>query len=547
MKRIFFVLVISSILLQSCVSDNNYNKDSRPKLVVGIVVDQMRYDYLTRFKDRFKEDGFKRLLNDGYSLENAHFSYIPTYTAVGHTSSYTGTTPDNHGIIGNNWYDKYQKKWIYCVDDSNYTSVGVKGKSGQKSPHRLVTTTLTDQLRMSQNMKGKTIGIAIKDRSSILPAGHTANGAYWYEGKEANNWISSSYYMDDLPQWVKDFNNNNNADEYLSEPWNTLYPIETYTRSRKDNYVYEGKFWGEIAPVFPHNLPTLREKNGDFDIIKSTPFGNTITLDFAKAAIVGEDLGQGEFTDFLALSFSSTDYVGHQYGPNSVEIEDTYLRLDQDIANFLSFLDTNVGKGNYTIFLTADHGVVEIPNYLKSLKIPASYFDWDTFNSYLKKLSKIKYGTEDIIENFSNYQIFFNKEVLNKLKLNEDEVADYFVQQCVLQEGIYKAVSAKTLQSSEFTEGILEKLQNGYNQKYSGDVMLVPTPASIGNRATGTTHGSGYSYDTHIPIIFYGNGIKAGSSSEYYRIKDIAPTMSILLKTEFPNGTTGKVVSEALK
>lgn len=547
MKRIFFLIVISSILLQSCVTDCNCEKDPKPKLVVGIVVDQMRYDYLTRFADRFGENGFKRLLNDGYSLENAHFSYIPTYTAVGHTSSYTGTTPDHHGIIGNNWYDKYEKKWIYCVDDGNYTSVGVEGKSGQKSPYRLATTTLTDQLRMAQNMKGKTIGIAIKDRSSILPAGHTANGAYWYEGKEENKWITSSYYMEELPNWVKEFNQNNKANEYLSQPWSTLYPIETYTRSRQDNYVYEGKFWGEVAPVFPHDLPSLREKNGDYDIIKSTPFGNTITFDFAKAAIVGEGLGKGEFTDFLAVSFSSTDYVGHQYGPNSIEIEDTYLRLDQDMADFLLFLDTKVGKGNYTIFLTADHGVVDIPNYLKSLKIPASYFDWGAFNSYLKKLSKDKYGTEDVVENFSNYQIFFNKEVLKKLKLNEDEVADYFVQQCVLQEGIYKAVSAKTLQSTEFTEGILEKLQNGYNQKYSGDVMLVPTPASIGNRATGTTHGSGYSYDTHIPIIFYGNGIKAGSSSDYHRIKDIAPTMSILLKTEFPNGTTGKVVSKALK
>lgn len=547
MKRILFLFVISAILLQSCVTDCNCEKDPKPKLVIGMVVDQMRYDYLTRFKDRYGEDGFKRLLKDGYTLKNAHFSYIPTYTAVGHSSAYTGTTPDHHGIIGNNWYDKYEKKWIYCVEDSTYTSVGVDGMSGQKSPYRLATTTITDQLRMAQNMKGKTIGLAIKDRSSILPSGHTGNGAFWYEGKNDNKWITSSYYMDELPEWVKNFNDNNKADEYLSKPWNTLQPIETYTRSREDNYPYEGKFWGEIAPVFPHNIPELREKNRNFEIIKSTPFGNTLTFDFAKAAVLGENLGKGDYIDFLAVSFSSTDYVGHQYGPNSVEIEDTYLRFDQDLADFLKFLDKEVGENNYTLFMTADHGVAQIPAYLKSLKIPADYFDYNKFNNFLKKLAKDKFGSEKIIESFSNYQIFLNKEELKKRKLDEDVVTDYFVQQCVLQDGIYKAVSAKTLQSTEFTKGVLEKLQNGYNQKFSGDVLLIPTPASIGNRSTGTTHGSGYSYDTHIPIIFFGNGIKSGSSSEYYRIKDIAPTLSILLDTEFPSGTTGKVVTEALK
>ncbi len=546
MKRKLFLFVISLILQQSCENNSNQKTSSKPKLVVGIVVDQMRYDYLTRFQDRFGEDGFKRLIKEGFSLQNAHFSYIPTYTAVGHSSAYTGTTPDHHGIIGNNWYDKYEKKWIYCVDDTRYTSVGVLGKSGQKSPYRLATTTITDQLRMAQNMKGKTIGIAIKDRSSILPAGHTANAAYWYEGNNDNKWISSSYYIDELPQWVTDFNSNNKADEYLSQAWNTLYPIESYTQSISDDNPFEGKFKGEDAPVFPHDLPRLREKNWNYDIIKSTPFGNTITFDFAKSAIEGENLGKGDYTDFLAVSLSSTDYVGHQYGPDAIETEDTYLRFDKDLADFLTFLDSKIGKGNYTLFLTADHGAVQVPAYLKSLGIPAEYFDWGQFNTFLKETAKNKFGSEKIIESFSNYQIFFDKEELKKRKLNEDEVADYFVRQSVLQKGIYKAVSAKTLQTANFTEGVLEKLQNGYNQKYSGDVMLVPTPASIGTRTTGTTHGSGYSYDTHIPIIFFGNGIKSGSSSDYYRIKDIAPTLSVLLNTEFPNGTTGKVVSEAL-
>ena len=248
---------------------------------MGIVVDQMRFDYLTKYADRYSEQGFKKLLNKGFSLTNAHFNHLGTYTAVGHASAYTGTTPSDHGIIGNNWYDKYLKKSIYCVDDSNYNSIGTLGKSGEKSPKRLITTTITDQVRLGQNMRGKSIGIAIKDRSSILPAGHTASAAYWYEGKDENNWITSSYYMDKLPNWVIDFNTVNKADEYLSKPWNTLHAIDSYTQSLADDNPYEGTFIGETSPTFPHNLPMLREKNGNYDIFQTVYFTYRWAISFS--------------------------------------------------------------------------------------------------------------------------------------------------------------------------------------------------------------------------------------------------------------------------
>ncbi|MFY0630089.1 MAG: alkaline phosphatase family protein [Flavobacteriaceae bacterium] len=546
MKKYFFSFLVLSGLILSCQKSKKTN--TKPKLVIGIVVDQMRYDYLTKYTDRYGEDGFKRLLNDGFSLTNGHFNYIPTYTAVGHASVYTGTTPDHHGVIGNNWYDKYLKKNIYCVNDFKYTTVGLEGKAGQKSPYRLATTTITDQLHLAQNMRGKTIGIAIKDRSAVIPAGHTANAAYWYEGGKDNKWISSSFYMDKLPSWVTDFNSNNKANEYLSSPWNTLYDINTYTQSTADDNIFEGTFMGEEKPIFPHNLPELRKKgNGGYDIIKSTPFGNTLTLDFAKKAILGEQLGKGSDIDFLAISLSSTDYVGHKYGTNAIETEDTYLRLDKDLADLFQFLDKVVGKGSYTLFLTADHGAVAVPGYLKSLKIPANYFNWKEFYTFLKDTSKAKYGSSDIIEYFSNNQIFLNKEKLKQLKLNEHHVAEYLIGEIINFENVYKAVSAKTLQTTSFTSGVLHKLQKGYNQKLSGDILIVPTPASIGTRKTGTTHGSGYSYDTHIPIIFYGAGIKQGTTAKEYAVTDIAPTLSILLGIEFPNGSTGQVVEEVLE
>lgn len=546
MKKAIFYLLTSIILISSCTRSST-KTSKKPKLVIGIVIDQMRYDYLTRYADRYSEGGFNRILKNGFSLENAHFNYIPTYTAVGHTSIYTGTTPDNHGIISNNWYDKKLKETIYCVDDDNYKTVGNDGYVGKKSPHRLYTTTITDQLQLAQNMQGKTIGISIKDRSAILPVGHTANAAYWYDGGDKNQWITSSFYMDELPSWVKDFNKNNKADSYLNTTWETLYDIETYTQSRADNNIYENNLNGKEKPDFPKNLKELREKNGNFSLIKTIPAGNTYTVDFAKAVIKGEQLGTTEFTDFLSVSFSSTDYVGHRYGVAAVETEDTYLRLDKDLEDFFNFLDTEVGKGNYTLFLTADHAAVHVPSYLQSLKIPAHYMSTKDFSDFVLGVTQKYFNSKELIENVSNYQIFLDKNKIESLGLDKNDVAQRIADEVVNFDKIYKAVTARTLQTTNFTSGILSSLQNGYNQKFSGDVLMIPYPATLISSRKGTSHGSGYSYDTHVPIIFYGNGIKKGRSTKKYDIIDIAPTISNLLKIEAPNGTSGKIIDEVLE
>ena len=543
----YIVLLFSSLLLFSSHKPKD-TTPKKPKLVIGIVIDQMRYDYLTRFADKYGEDGFKRIIKDGFSLENANYNYIPTYTAVGHASIYTGTTPENHGIIGNNWYDKYAKKFIYCVDDANYTSVGVTSKGGKKSPYRMQTTTITDQLRLAQNMQGKTISIAIKDRSAVLPGGHTANGAFWLEGKNEGKWITSSYYINELPKWVKKFNKSGKAAEYMSKPWNTLYDINTYTESLADDNPYEAKFSGTEKPVFPYDVRTLKEKNGNFEMIKTIPAGNSFTTDFVKAAIVGENLGKSEFTDFLAISFSSTDYIGHQFGVASKEIEDTYLRLDKDLASLFTYLDIEVGKDNYTLFLTADHAAVQAPAYLQSLKIPAHYINSKELKDYVNAITLKYFKSDKLVENISNYQIFFNKEKIERLKLDANTIAQKIADEVINFDNIYKAVTARTMQTAQFTDGILHKLQKGYNQKFSGDVLLIPSPATLSSYSRkGTSHGSGYSYDTHVPIIFYGNGIKKGVSKKAYNITDIAPTLANLLQIEFPNGTTGRIVDEALK
>lgn len=556
MKKVYTFLVLL-VFFTSCVAQTNTilqkeNKTAKienikPKLIIGIVVDQMRYDYLTRFYNKYTNDGFKRLINGGFSCENAHFNYIPTYTAVGHTSIYTGTTPMYHGIIGNNWYDKFLKKSIYCVDDDRFTTIGSSSNKGKKSPYRMLATTLTDELHLHQNMKGKTIGIAIKDRSSILPAGHTANAAYWYDGGGDGKWISSSFYMNKLPSWVQQFNNLKKPALYLAKPWTTLYDINLYSETIADDNPYEGKFIGEDAPVFPHDLPKLKQKNGGNELIKITPFGNSLTVDFAKAAIIGEHLGQSDFTDFLAISFSSTDYIGHHYGVDAKEIEDTYLRLDKDLASLFNFLDEKVGINNYTLFLTADHAAVQVPSYLQKLKIPSGYFDAKGFKKYVNAVTLKYFNSDNLVENISNFQLFLNKEKIRALHLDVHKVAQVIADEAINFAGVYKTVTAQTLQKSNFTTGALQLLQNGYNQKFSGDVVVMPNPATIIRKHTGTTHGSGYNYDTHVPLLFYGKGIKKGKTKRYVPIIDIAPTLSNLLQISFPNATSGKVIEEVLE
>jgi len=555
MKKYFVAsLFVSTMLLVNALNAQKKNKENsndnllrvKPKLVVGIVVDQMRYDYITRFYDHFGNDGFKRLVEQGFNCKNNHFNYAPTSTGPGHTSVYTGTTPAVHGIIGNNWYDKEIDESVYCASDDAYTSVGTTSDAGKMSPHRMGVTTITDEVRLNSQMQGKTIAIALKDRGAVLPGGHTANAAYWFHGADEAKWITSSYYMNQLPKWVNDFNSSGTAQSYKRE-WNTLKDIKEYKESGTDNNLFEGKFEGESTTSFPHNTPVLLDKTKDFDIIKATPFGNSLTADFAIEALKQEGLGKDDITDFLAVSFSSTDYVGHMYGVNSKEVQDTYLRLDADLERFFKALDKNVGEGEYTLFLTADHGAVEVPTYLKSEKIPSGYIDTAANKKRLAEFLQYKYGTEDIIKNYSNDQIFLDHKIVKNLDLSLADVQVEIAQEVLGYDAIDRVYTANQMWSTNYTHGIPYILQNGYNQKRSGDVLVVLKPGFISYNTTGSTHGSPQIYDTHAPLLFYGMGVKPGSTVNRTEIPDIAPTISALLGISFPNGATGKPITEVFK
>ena len=524
-----------------------WSQQKQPKLVVGIVVDQMRYNYLTRFWEKFSENGFKKLVNNGFNCEQTHFNYMPTYTAPGHASIYTGTTPTNHGIIANTWYDKTNKAKTYCTSDENVQSVGTTTNMGKMSPNKLLVTTIADELKTA-NKQSKVIGISIKDRGAILPAGHQADAAYWFAGEDEGKWISSTYYMKQLPKWLNELNEKNTANTYLQKPWKTLLPIHDYTESIADNNPYEEVFEGEKAPIFPHNLPALRKANKNYDLIKSTPFGNTILKELAFEVIQQEKLGADAITDLLTVSFSSPDYIGHQFGPYSVEIEDTYLRLDREIAELLTFLEKQVGEGEFLVFLTADHGVVDIPQHAIDNQLPGGYFEEKATLQVLNEALFEKFKVESLIENLSNYQLFFNHDLIVEHQLNLIDIENFAVNFMLKQEGIVKAVSATSMKSAEFDSKILANVQRGFHQVRSGDVMFVLASGWI-NKWTkkGTTHGSPYNYDTHVPLLWYGTNIKQGVRAEQVAIADIAATLSVLLKIALPSACDGKVIEELVK
>ena len=542
MKKQLIVFGLLFISFLTCAQNQSSNALSRPKLVVGMMIDQMRWDYLYRYNDRYSTNGFKRILREGFSCENTFIPYAQTVTACGHTCVYTGSVPAIHGIMGNDWYDKKLGRIVYCTDDDSVRTIGGDPRSEPMSPKNLWTTTICDELRLATNFQSKVIGIAIKDRGGILPAGHSANAAYWYDGL-SGNWVSSTYYMQQLPQWVNSFNSKKYVDSFYSKDWNTLYPISTYKQSDKDNADYEGKFFHEKAPVFPHDLKSRIGK--DFGLIRSTPYGNTFTLDFARNALKAESLGKDPITDFLAVSLSSPDYIGHQFGPNSIEVEDNYLRLDKDIADFLAFLDREVGKGQYLFFLTADHAVAHNPYFLAANKIPAKTLSSTTLE--LSRKVEERFKVKQVIKASANYHLYLNDSSINAAGANKAEIKKFMIDSINTMPDILLAFDTEKISEVNLPSEVREMFLNGFNKKLGGDIVVVLKPGLFYGGRTGTTHGSWNPYDSHIPLLWMGWGIKSGKLNREVYMTDIAPTIAAMLRIQMPNGSIGKVIPEVMK
>ena len=542
MKKIKVISFLSMALLgcgTASAQQSNAAAIERPKLVVGIVVDQMRWDYLYRYQKRYTDGGFKRLLGEGFSCENTMIPYVPSVTAIGHTCIYTGSVPSIHGIAGNNFVKDGKK--VYCTDDDSVKPVGTTSEAALMSPRNLWVSTIGDEMKIASNGRAKVVGVALKDRASILPAGHNPNGAFWFDD-QTGCFITSSYYMDHLPKWVEAFNDKRLPEQYLSQKWNTLYPKNTYTESTTDENEYENGIREGVKATLPLNLPELYKKYG-YGIIRNTPFGNSLTLDMAKAAIDGEQLGADDETDLLTVSCSSTDYIGHQVGTHAIETEDTYLRLDKAIADFLAYLDSKVGKGNYLVFLSADHGAMNNAAFLQDRRIPAG--SWDA-SATAKKLNHVlakEYPEAgDIVKTVMNYQVFFNRDVIKSKQLDFDNIKQTVVNVLKEDPSVLYACDMAKASTESIPEEVKFRIINGYNRERSGDVVIILKPNFYAHGMKGTDHGAWNSYDTHIPLVFMGWGIKHGATTKQTFMTDIAPTIAAMLHVQAPNGCVGKAI-----
>ncbi|HET9825358.1 MAG TPA: alkaline phosphatase PafA [Chitinophagaceae bacterium] len=552
MRKIFLLYISFSIASNSpcqntsAPTTGNAQQVSRPKLVVGIVIDQMRWDYLYRYYDRYQQDGgFKQLLHHGFSCENTFIPYVPTVTACGHTAIYTGSIPAIDGIAGNEWWDDSSSQMVYCTQDDNVKTIGSATGAGKMSPHYLLVTTIGDELHLAANFQNKVVSIALKDRSSILPGGYSADGSYWYD-EQTGDWITSSYYMTALPKWVKDLNAKKLVDSYYAQNWNTLYPLSSYTQSAPDEQSYEYRPFGANAKGFPYNLNQFVGKN--YGILPVTPYGNTLTFEMAKAAINGERLGTDSLTDLLAISVSTPDYIGHTFGPNSVEAEDDFLRLDKELGDFLRFLDKQIGNGKYLVFLSADHGVAQVPAFLKEHKIASGNIDDQKYSDQLNGALKSKFNIDNLVIGIFHNQVYLDRNGMTSSHLDKRQVYDVITDFLARQRGISRAFPLNALDSVTLSASIKNIFANGYYPSRSGDIQIISTPQWIEEFGMGgTTHGVWNPYDSHIPLLWFGWNIQPGKTNRKVSIADIAPTIAAMLHIQMPSGSIGDVIEELFK
>lgn len=544
MKKYISVLgLIVFLYANLCAQTRGLAK--KPKLIVNIVVEQMRYELLQRYMNKFTDEGFKKLINGGSVCENAVYDYLITESAPGYATIATGTAPSGHGIVSNVWYNRLKEKKIYCVEDNALPNSLPLFNNQKYSPHYLFGSTFSDELKIASYMQSKVIGVALKDFAGILMSGHLADEVYWFDDETAY-WTSSSFYTDSLKDWVNRFNEKQIMDVYLSRTWNTLLPLNEYKESLADRNDYEYGF-DEDEVVFPHDLKKLTQKYGK-SIIKYTPYGNTYTKDFAIAAIVNEGLGKDKFTDVINIGFSTPAYINELFGVRSIELEDIYLRLDADLAHLIHFLEDFVGKGAFLIVLTSDRGAADNQKYFKELGMPVGEFNSDRSISVLESYLKAVYGRKNWVKAYYNRQVYLNRLRIDISKISLLEIQQKTAQFLTQFSGVANASTSSILESTDFTDGILKKFQNSYHPKRSGDVLISLLPGWL---ETGNGYGavyykqsSPYRYDAHVPLIWYGWDIPAQKIVRPVHMRDVAVSLSRLLDIAYPSEATGSAIKE---
>jgi predicted AlkP superfamily pyrophosphatase or phosphodiesterase len=508
----------------------------------------MRSDYISRFWDMFGEGGFKRLINEGAYCRNASFNHFYTQTAPGYATIYTGSPPASHGIIANEWYDRVTNKLIRAAADETVKAVGGAYDAGRYSPHNMLATTIGDEIKMSNFRQSRVYSVSLDAVSAVLSAGHTADGAFWYD-EEFGSWVTSSFYMRVLPNWLIEENNKNTAERYLTKTWDTSFPLFQYINCFTDQNPYETGIAGRI--VFPYSLPEIGKKMNlkeRYRLLKQTPFGNTFTKDMAIATILNENLGRRHrFTDMITVSFAATEYIGNAFGPMSIEVEDAFIKLDKDLEHFLQFIDNFVGINNALIFVTSNHGAAQTPRYLADSKIPVGDFNYSSAVALVRSYLNALYGADDWIKGYYAQQLYLNADLIESSKMKLDDVSNTVAQFIVQFSGVSNAVTASALQNNQYADGYRYKMFNNYFPRRSGDVFINLYPGWTEKTQWTTAHNSAYLYDTQVPLIWYGWNVKPAVITRPIDMTDVATTISAMMNIAAPNAATGKPIEELIK
>lgn len=548
----YIIILLSIITVSRSKAQGSYIPPEKPKLVIGIVIEQFRYDYINKFWDSFGNTGFKRLINEGTNCKNASYDFFFTQSAPAHATIVTGTNPGMHGIVADNWYHPLKEEIIYSTRDNRVDPVGGSFENGLHSPVNLLPSTFGDELKLSNGGVSKVFAIGMKDHTSILSGGHSANASYWYDDV-SGTWMTSTHYLDSLPDWVNDFNSKKLPDTYLDTEWNTLLPISEYSWCLPDTNIYEVGI--NKQSWFPYNLKKMSSssvlrilnKKRDYSLLNDVPAGNTYTKDFAIRLIEEERLGEDDFTDFLSLSFSVTDNIGHKFGPSSVEMADAVLRFDRDLGHFLDYVIQKVGKKNVLIYLTSAHGVAEAPDLLIDKKIPAGHFKQNQALTLLRSYLNVMYGEGNWVKGYYEKQIYLNRTLIEDAKLSLTEVQDISSRFLTQFSGVSFAVSANVIENNDFSRGHYRMIRNSYDPTRSGDIILSLSPAWVENGDYVTNHNSPYEYDSHVPLIWYGWSVNRSSVTRKVNMIELAATLSSLCKISVPNACDGEPMTELFR
>ncbi len=564
MRRRTILLTLSivslsfSLLITETSSGTAWGKGSdaaTPKLVLQITVDQLRGDLPTRYVDRLGQRGFRYLLEKGTYYANAHYRHANTETAVGHATLFTGADPASHGLIGNSWIDQTTGALVYNTEDARHHLIGKEPKPhAGVSPRNLLASTIGDELIVSNSGQSRVYSVSIKDRGAIIPGGH-AGKAFWYS-KSTGDFVTSTYYYDAYPEWVQQWNQAKPADRYRGKSWELLHDRSTYLAGRMDDRPYEANL-PPLGRTFPHQFGDNKYL---YLILSLTPVGDELTLDFAKTLIEKETLGHGDAVDFLAVSFSSTDYIGHLFGPSSLESEDNILRLDRILAELFSFIDEKVGLEHTLIVLSADHGAPEAPEYMASLGMEAGRFRSGDFkkDGPLNKVLKKRFGRDDLIAAHSHPYLYLNVDAIREAQLNLEDVERFIAAEAMKIPGIAFAQTRTDLLAGRISNGPLQnQIRRNFHPTRSGHIHLIPEhywflhstdeAQKMGIGSLAAIHGSPWAYDTYVPIFFAGHHVPAQTITRPVAPNDIAPTLATYLQIKFPSGSVGTPLEEVFE